>query len=193
MPARPSRASASWMLIVGVAIGALLAPVGAVAAGQLVEVSSASGRKADVTRAEQLQTAEASPHQFVRHVTGFGGAGCFNGYTAPATKAIIVKTLHLDAFVTDGNDDVRVWTRDGNCASSTAVVLVDIITVTGVTQVARSYEPGLVIPAGHMMTFSSTSGLTAYAWVNGYKVPSTAVTGATVTGDTTTLPARPER
>ena len=190
MPARPSHTSAT-IIGICIVIAAILAPVAATAAGQLVEVSSASGRKADVTRAEQLQTAEASPHQFVRHYTSLVNGGCDNGYTAPATKAIIVKTLHLDAFVSDGSDAVGVYTREGGCAGGEAV-LVDTITAIGVTQVARSYEPGLVIPAGHTMTFTPTSGLGAYAWINGYKVPATAVTGATVTGDTTTLPARPE-
>jgi hypothetical protein len=41
--------------------------------------------------------------------------------------------------------------------------------------VARSSDPGIVVPAGHTFIASTSAGMSAYVWINGYKVSSTAI------------------
>ena len=176
MPARPSHTSAV-IIAIGIIVAAIVAPVAATAAGQLVEISSVSGRRADVTRAEQLQVAEASPHQFVRARGEFTtGSGCVNLYTAPSTKAIVVKSLQLNIRASDGNDWINLYVLNGGCGGSSSEYF-DSLTITSRAPVARDYEPGIVVPAGSTLIATRDTALWAVVWLNGYKVPSTAVTG----------------
>ena len=183
MSARPSRGSAAIIAVAIVVAAALFSPVGAVAAGQLVEISSVSGRKADVTRAEQLQTAEASPHQFIR---GFGGTtgGCSTVLTAPSTKAVVVKTIAVDFYSVPTVGYVYLYLGTPTNCPDSFLTAVDTEAV-GVTML--DLGPGIAIPAGGRLTVAAAN---VYAFVTafGYKVPSEAVP-ATVAD--VSAPARP--
>ena len=171
MPARPPRNSA-LIIAVAIVIAALLAPVAAVAAGQLVEISSPSGRKADVTRAEQLQTAEASPHQFVRGWGIIGGDGiCRQVLTAPATKAVVIKTVVIDVSSVPGPGGA-VWLAVGPPADR-CLYPITSMSVDAIGPIVFNLEPGVAVPAGGRLTMQATVLAGAYAF--GYKVADTAV------------------
>jgi hypothetical protein len=186
VPARPSRTSALIIAIGIVIAAALLSPVGAVAAGQLVEISSTSGRKADVTRAEQLQVAEASPHQLMRG-RGLALNGCANVLTAPSSKAIVVKTVILDFYYMSGTGGHFGVLRIGDTCSSSVVAIID---VTGITTEHVDFGPGVVVPAGQSLwVYAEGGGIDVFPF--GYKVPPTAVPATTATTDDIGL-VRPE-
>ena len=171
MPARPPRNSVTILAIAIVIAAALLSPVGAVAAGQLVEISSVSGRKADVTRAEQLQTAEASPHQFVRGVSATSGGSCATLLTAPSTKAIVVKTVVVDIYSATNPGFVLLSVATGATCGTNYVMGVDVDS-RGVTEL--HFEPGVVVPANARFTALANS-VGAEVSAYGYKVTDTAV------------------
>ena len=173
MPARPSRSSAVIVAVAIVIAAALLSPVGAVAAGQLVEISSVSGRKADVTRAEQLQTAEASPHQFVR---GNGSASdtCSTVLAAPATKAVVVKTIVIDVYAVTSPGPVLLYVGTPSSCNASFLMIVDAATIG---TIVLDLEPGVAVPAGGRLS-SASSSVDADIAAVGYKVVDTAVPAA---------------
>ena len=158
-------------LILGlcIVVAAVLAPVAAIAAGQLVEISSASGRKAEVTRAEQLQAAEASPHQFIRGINYPGVGQCRTVLTAPAGKAVVVKAATISMYTT-GTTARRVFLYIGAACSS---AVVDVHAV-GVAVEHLDFGAGLVVPAGQSL-WAYAGDTNAVVSAFGYKVPSTAV------------------
>src|SRR5580704_12779630 len=84
--------SGAWV-VVGVVVGLLLVPatVGA-ATATLVELRGPSGVTAQVTHAQQLQTAEAPPSSF----QGFSATltpGCTNIFTVPGTRGYVLRQL----------------------------------------------------------------------------------------------------
>ena len=167
MDARPSRSSAV-IIAIGLVVAAIVAPVAATAAGQLVEISSTSGRKADVTRAAQLQAAEASAHQFVRGWHGTGGP-CAAIIAAPTSKAVVVKTASVDfvSLNTTGPDQAALIVGT-DCSFPT----VDRVTAQSVGSHQLDFGSGLVVPAGQSLLLSVTSGGTvAFVSAFGYKVP----------------------
>ena len=170
MPARPSHTSAV-IIAVGIVIAAILAPVAATAAGQLVEISSVSGRKADVTRAEQLQVAEASSHQFVRAIGVAEPLQCNPVITAPSTKAIVVKTATVDVDVLVGNAPHYVGLRIGSSCNLADFALFDFAQPGSEHP---DFGPGVVIPAGQTLWVRAVQ-LRTYVSVYGYKVLPTAV------------------
>ena len=171
MATRPSHTSA---VIVAIAIvaAALLAPVAAVAAGQLVEISSASGRKADVTRAEQLQTAEASPHQFIR---GYGSTSsiCRTVLTAPATKAVVITSAAVSFTSIEGTIRTTLYVTSGGC--DTDSVIVANVHASAAEFKTLDFGPGITVPAGGQLVVTAAGGST-YVAAFGYKVAPSAVT-----------------
>jgi hypothetical protein len=166
MPARPSHTSAI-IIALGIVIAAILAPVAATAAGQLVEISSASGRKADVTRAEQLQVAEASAHQFVHDTASFVGTSCGTILAAPATKAVVIKTatVSFTSIIGTGLHNLTFFEPGEPCGSQMTTLPVTSISIHEV-----DFGAGLVIPAGGSLSAYS-QGATVQVTVFGYKVP----------------------
>jgi hypothetical protein len=183
MSARPPRSSATIIgicIIIGLVLAAIVAPVAATAAGQLVEISSASGRKADVTRAAQLQVAEASPHQLVRGYNSSGGS-CVAVLTAPATKAVVVQTAWVDFSDLNGTYDLLGLYVGSSCLGGTVfgAVHTDVVGVQ-----ALDFGAGLVVPAGQSLWIIPTNGTGVYVSAFGYKIPPEAAptTAESVTG-----------
>ena len=167
MNARSSRTSAT-IVAIGLVVAAIVAPVAATAAGQLVEISSVSGRKADVTRGEQLQVAEASHHQFVRAAIGVGDGSCLAAYTAPATKAVVLKTLVIDFYDVAGTSNHGSAVYVGAACAGTAAVTAD----TAVEDTDTiNLEPGILVPASTTV-YVQAYGANIVASIFGYKAPS---------------------
>ena len=165
MQARPSRSSAV-IIAIGLVVAAILAPVAATAAGQLVEISSVSGRKADVTRGEQLQVAEASHHQFVRDTRGVASPNCLAIITAPATKSVIIKTVVIDFYELNGTSYHGAAAYVGGCSGDSVFNADTSVADTEVVNL----EPGFLLPAGSTL-YVTAYGANIIASVFGYKVP----------------------
>ena len=188
MHARPSRASAviiGTAIVIGMALAAVLAPVAATAAGQLVEISSTSGRKADVTRSSQLQVAEAAAHTFVRG-WNYASGSCVVVLTAPSTKAVVVKSALVNYAIVDGGSGFVGLHVGTNCSGG-------FITYVNAIQPGAQdvdFDPGLVIPAGQSLLLHVSDGDTAHVAAFGYKIPPEAApASATMDGGEVPQPA----
>lgn len=172
------RLPGGWLVAVALVVGMVLAPVGAWAAGQLVEVSGPNGVVARVTSAMQLQTAEATPNTFV-YGRGFAASNgvCSPVLAIPSTRAMIVKTVVIDTFelpasgpgnlidIYAGPDchpqGLRLRHNPGRIGAETFQL-----------------EPGIAVPAGHTLWTMRIGAPSAEVFAHGYSVPKGAVPGA---------------
>src|SRR4051812_16052953 len=90
------RGSRVGLLVVGVLVGGLIGPPVVHAATSIVNVAGPSGRKADVTTANQLQTAESSPNAFFESGYLAETVGACRTLAKPATgRAFVISQLSV--------------------------------------------------------------------------------------------------
>jgi hypothetical protein len=168
------------VLIGGLLVGWLIGPRVAGAVGNLVTVQNAAGsQKAGVTKAQQLQTAEAAPSAFreFSHVENSGG--CTVVATIPSTKAFVIRTITIEVIdpSTSGIEAVLVF-PNGTCANN------DIVSapthVYGVNTIP--VEPGFAVRAGGKISVLLAAPSTVATQVWGYLVPKAAATATTPIG-----------
>ena len=165
-----------WLVVVGVVSALIAAPVGAVAATQLVKISGPSGTVAVVDPAKRLQVAESSPKAFFD--TGFlevdTAGGCRTLFHVPATKALIVTQVDVDVRTSptfDANHAV-VMAAQASCLGG--FVFIDQPHRLG--SELSTLQPGLPVPAGSTISAEAIgTGLTTEIELRGYFVPKSAV------------------
>ena len=160
---------ATLCLVAGMALG----PVAAQAAGSLVEISSPNGRKAYVTAANQLQTAEATPRQAVRGWVNAGSAGgCVKVLGPPAGKGLMLKTLTMSVVSnpSPGVGDYIAFYVGTGCAN---YLTHHVPATTGIETI--NFEPGVTIADGDALYVSLGGDVLGYATAVGYLVPRGAV------------------
>jgi hypothetical protein len=175
------RESGAW-LAVGVAAGVLLAPAAAVGAAGLVRIVGSNGKRAEVTPANQLQTASASPAQFRSVLTFVVSSSCLPVFTAPAKKGVVVTSIVFNVLQnsTPGIDAYAAVYRTASCANSNAdLVARDTPTGTGVSVVP--FEPGFALKAGAKLYAKASGGVLSDLRITGYLVPKNAVPRTTPT------------
>ena len=162
-------------------IGALLAPVGAHAVGEVVQIANPAGRVAQVTRAAQLTAAEASPESYFNGIgTVHAGQGCKLIAAAPANKGLIIKRIRYNVTsVPSPGVGTYVITYVGTGCTN----YVDSINPAGIGQTTSEFEPGLAIPKGQGL-YATGIGLSSELWLSGYVVGGGVVPGGS------TAPAR---
>jgi hypothetical protein len=165
-----------WAMTTVLLVGLLLAPVGARAAGSLMEISSPSGRRAHVSEANQLYSAETSPEKFRRgygYVASVGGqSGCQPVIRPPADKAMVVKTAIINVKSLNSPTE-STWialSANSTCTSSVMSLRPDFF---GAFE--YSFGPGVAIPAGGGLYARSQGEVAAYVYAFGYVVPDGAV------------------
>src|SRR3954451_22877942 len=91
------RLSSGAYVLVGVLVGGLLAPAAVYATSTIVNIAGPSGRKAEVSTANQLQVAESSPAAYFE--SGYPQATtahCTVIATPPSGKALVVTQLSVE-------------------------------------------------------------------------------------------------
>jgi hypothetical protein len=126
------------------------------------KVAVDSGRHLLVS--DQLQAAAANPANFFA-AHGFpSGSSCQPLVTPPAGKALIIKTLVVDAYaVTAVGSGNSVQFGVGSCGLQS-------VNPGGVGVTTVNYEPGIRVPAGGALN-SFQAGVQVEVTVTGYLVP----------------------
>lgn len=176
---------AQLTIIIVAVILMILLPVGAfaVASGSNSFVTDATtGKHATVNANGQLATTvngvvAATPSTFVRTSTVLMNATCTKLYAAPATRAVVFKTLignTLKYDATSGAPDVYI-TSDPMCAVNPARFVTDMGLPTGLGQGETQLDPGLVVPAGTSLYALLTGTGGGDVWTDfhlwGYSLP----------------------
>jgi len=167
---------AAW-LVTGIVVALLLVPTGVAAKGLKIAgiITGPSGNRAEVTAANQLQVAEASPSSFYENQVLTSGGSYSALATPPAGHSLIIKTIHI-AFggVTPGTSFFGAVVDASNCSGAQVGIIdiVDFATTSGETQL--SYDPGFTVPSGDVLCAISASGGGAQASDFGYSVPAAA-------------------
>jgi hypothetical protein len=173
-----SKQTGWWLVIAALVFGSAL-PIGAYAAGSLVEISSASGRKASVSRANQLYVAESSPELHRRALNYvLESRGCVLILAAPAGRALILESASYNTY---SNPTPGTGNFINLYVGSSCTTVVDQVT-PGVGPYQTLFEPGLPVPAGQGVYARAFGGVSANVFIAGYLVPSEAVPTSGISG-----------
>lgn len=181
--ARPSTGTVLGLVALFVALGG----TALAATGQLVNIVDGTNGSnlAKVNGSGQLQvggTVKASDGSGPLTVDGRTGDGdvatafrhsefvpngqpCDPLVTAPAGKALVVRTVSLDAYVIAPNS-VPYFEVSVNCTG-----FLQYVDVTERGHETLEFDPGVIVPAGQSLGVRAT-GLEGFALVTGYTVPS---------------------
>ena len=136
----------AWV-VVAVVAALIAAPVGAVAATQLVKITGPSGSVAHVDPANRLQVAESSPKAYFEsgYLEVDQTTGCQNIVHVPNTKALLVTQVAIIAKgPTFDSDHGVLFARQSGCIGGFAIIHVP----TQVGSEILTLDPPLPIPAG---------------------------------------------
>ena len=167
-----------WLAI-GVAVGVILAPAAAVAAGiGVTSLVGPNGTKATVARSGQLLTAQADPNMirdFVADTDGDGSSsGCDKAYGPPKGYSFVLTQISVDTWTntTPGADNdtlILLGTAKSNCLDP-----IGDVNSPGIGELTIPFSPGIVVPAGDDVGIVTNGNVNAEAYGEGYLVPSAA-------------------
>ena len=154
-----------------------VAPAAAYAAVSLVGIVGSNGKRAQVTGANQLQTAEATPSQF-RAINFFvvGSSGCDTIFTAPSTKGFVLKQALFDVWAnpTPGAGEFVAIYGEPTCSNPVA-----LINPESVNGYVVPFEPGFAVKSGSSLYGTTGGSVAADLYLLGYLVPKSAVPATT--------------
>lgn len=170
--------SARWLAL-GLAGGVLLAPAAAVGAASLVGIVGSNGKRAQVTAANQLQTAPATPSQFRNRWTSISTT-CTEVFAAPANKGAVVTLVLFNVFAnpSPGSGQWAALFRDSACTPSPPNIIT-ILNPGGIGPIETSFDPGFALRPGGKLYARTNGSVSAEATVRGYLVPKAAVPATT--------------
>jgi hypothetical protein len=173
---RITRWSGAPWLALGLAIGALLAPAAAIGAAGLVRIVGSSGKQAQVTAANQLQTSAAGPSQFRGFREGSVSNLCKGAFTVPASKSYVMTGAVLNVYAnpTPGLANWIGLFRDAACSQT--IVLNN---APGLGATVIPFEPGFGVRGGTTIYTQALGGVRGEVYVHGYFVPKAAVPSTT--------------
>jgi hypothetical protein len=169
-----------WMLVIGLVLGALLVPRVAEAVGSIVTIQGGgSTTKAAVTKANQLQGAEAPPSAF--RVFRHGQVADNNCHPfssiVPVNRGYVVRSVLVSVTSPSSSGLTLIGVfPNGNCTGQPVV--------SAPTQVAANYtlpvEPGFAMAPGRRFSMEvPASGAVVDVEVYGYLVPAADVPATT--------------
>jgi hypothetical protein len=170
------RLSRTPWVAVGLVVGLLLAPAAAIGAASLVGIVGQSGKRADVTKANQLQVAAATPGQFRGYrETGIANT-CKPAFTAPTTKSYVMTGVTFNVFqnTTPGLANWIGLFRDASCTETIVLHNAD-----GLGGFNVPFEPGFGVRAGQTIYTSALGNVRGELYVYGYLVAKGAVPATT--------------
>jgi hypothetical protein len=174
-----------WVLA-GVLAALVLVPASAAAATiGVTELAGSNGQRADVTRAGQLNTAEAAPGSFV---TRLGGADLTSGtqskcVTFPiisTTKAVVIRQFTVTTYSVPGSLGSVLLYEGPNCQPSQVI---DQLSYAAPDITNLPVDPGIALPKAGTISVN-IAGLGALVALFGYTVPASDVSSYTSAGAT---------
>jgi hypothetical protein len=159
----------------------LLAPAAAIGAAGLVGIVGSNGKRAQVTPANQLQTAPASPGSYRSKWTpGLGNAPCTAVFAAPSKKGLIVTRMQSNTWTnpTPGAGNFVTLYRDAACTGSIATIIARI-NPPGIGIDRVEFEPGFALKAGKKLYAKTDGGVVTDLTMTGYLVPKGSVPATT--------------
>jgi hypothetical protein len=156
-------------------IATVAAATAAVAATTQVNIAdpTATTRIARVEPGSRLAVQEVEPTSFFHLTTGLGYLQpCTQIAAPPNGKALIVRQVRLDISTNGGNGAGYVALfANADCALNG---LVGRVTPTGDSTglSTMSFDPGLSVPAGHVLSAQAFNQVFVYTFVDGYTVAS---------------------
>jgi len=168
-----SRATAVACLSVGLAVGVLLAPTGALSAvGSLVRITDNGTRIASVTKAHQLLAAESDPASAVV-ITQAGANNCFSVYTVPAGKTLVLKNATFNFQFSSQSNGYATLTSGPGCGGPTWAN-----EWASGTSTSQTFQDDLgseaILPPGTQLDFDTAGFVWSYVVVRGYLIPAAA-------------------
>jgi hypothetical protein len=164
--------AAGWVAV-GLLGAAVIAPASAVAASNLVGIVGSNGARAGVTSTGALQTAAASPSNFVA-AYNFSSGTCKLIYKVPKHDGLIVRSVTFNAVTVPSTGSgyfAGLYTKS-NCSG--AYFLDSNPGSVGETTVPL--DPGVALKGGTGIYVSTGGGVDTEVYINGYLVPAKAVT-----------------
>ncbi len=167
------------ILAAGLLVGWIAGPRIASAVGSLVTIQNTAGTKAGVTKAHQLQVAEAGPGTFREFAISTADQNCHDVVAVPSNRSFVVKSLSfvVDSASSSGLQVALVY-PNGTCtgremySASTGVL--------GSHDV--SIEPGFVVGHSGFLTIKQGGDGVIAVYVWGYLVPKAAAPSTTPVG-----------
>lgn len=166
----------AWIAL-GLAVGLVLAPAGAIAATNLVGIVASNGARASVTAAGQLRVAEASATSF-RELKAISTTGCAKLIKVPANDGFIIKSVTFDTWddpTPGGGNFASVYLGSG-CNPNQEVIVINPGSVGGTTV---PLDPGFAVPPNGVLTYNVAGNVSADVYVTGYLVPKADVASGT--------------
>jgi hypothetical protein len=166
------RVPAAGWVAVGLLGAAVIAPASAVAASNLVGIVGSNGARAGVTSAGALQTAAASPSNFVAAFKYAPGT-CQPLYKVPKNDGLVLTSVTFNTYTvpsTGGGYYTGLFTNS-NCTGG--YFLDNDPGAVGETTVPLN--PGMALKSGTGIYVESFSGVASEVYINGYLVPAKAV------------------
>jgi hypothetical protein len=159
------------ILVLGVMLGALLVPRIASAVANVVTIQgSGSTNRAAVTKAHQIESAEAPPSAFREFSASSGDTSCVTFGAIPSDKGFIAKSVIVNVTLSSSTGFVvaQVW-PNGSCSGSDM-----FSTPTKVVgEYSLQFEPGFAMAHGkHFSLKVAATGAVVGVYVFGYVVPS---------------------
>jgi len=174
------RSGGPW-LAAGLVAGMLLAPAAAIGAAGLVGIVGSNGKRAQVTAANQLQTAPAGPSQYrSKWTAGVSSGGCLQVFAVPSTRGAVVTRVTANTWTNPSPgaaNNVTIF-RDAACTVSTASI-VTRINPPGFGIDVVEFDPGFALKANARLYAQAQGGVITELTVTGYLTPKAAVPATT--------------
>jgi hypothetical protein len=176
--------SRSGWFLAGALVTLVVVPAGAAAATiGVTELAGPNGQRAAVTRAGQLETAQAPPGSFM---TRLGGADltsasqskCVTFPVISATDAVVIRQFTVTAYSVPGTLGSVLLYEGPNCQASRVIDQLSYAT-PGITNLP--VDPGIALPKAGTISVN-VLGLGVLVAIFGYTAPASDVPGYTSTG-----------
>jgi hypothetical protein len=164
--------AAAWVAV-GLLAAALIAPASAVAASSLVGIVGGNGARAEVTAADQLQTAETSPANFVAlYASSDVNKACDLFYKVPKGKGLIIQTVTFNAITvtSPGFDTYAALYPSSSCSTN---YFLDS-NPSGTGEVSVPLTPGMALTSGTPIALLEED-VYIEVYITGYLVPASDV------------------
>lgn len=160
---------------VAIAVAVVAAPTGAAVAAAVTKVmiTDAQGDNAQVTKANQLQVAEA-PATAVRSFAHFGvSGGCYAIAKAPKTQGLVMDQVTIDVWENSspGSGNYVSLHTDATCTSYP----VRLVNPGGIGPVVVEFPHGLGLAPNKRLYATAAGNVDADIYSSGYLVPKSAV------------------
>jgi hypothetical protein len=160
-----------WMLA-GVLAALVLLPTAASAAASVFVLRGPSGMRADVTKANQLKTAEASPSTFTQFRLSLTAGGCSTLGVVPADTGMVLRQVEVVPASYTSQASSAVIFDGPNCTGSRIATAAFYSLQAGHSGEGFTFEPGFALAPGTTLSVQLPNlGMSVDIYAMGYRVP----------------------